>query len=355
MKKIIYIMNVDWNWIKQRPHFLAEGLSEGNDVTVLYQFRYGRKGFQKRGSGKVNVKPIYVIPRGDRNKFFYQVNQFIKSIVIKSQINKINADCVCVTYPDQVNMLPKRYHGQLIYDCMDNHAAFIKDPNKRIALEKQEKLLINKATTILCSSVKLINIFTQRYGENVKKKISLVRNGYNGEILDATNEYFEKSESFTISYFGTISEWFNFDFIIRSLSDFPGLTYLLMGPIAGVSIPEHNRIKYIGTVEHGDLYSVNNNVDCLIMPFVVNEIIEAVDPVKLYEYINFNKNIISVSYEEILRFEPFVHFYTDYESYKQQISTVMKKKDIKYTEKQRTEFLKNNNWDSRVNLIKGFL
>ena len=30
-------MHIDWNWIKQRPHFLAEGLNEYCDITVLYQ------------------------------------------------------------------------------------------------------------------------------------------------------------------------------------------------------------------------------------------------------------------------------------------------------------------------------
>ena len=26
MKKILYVTNVDWNWIKQRPQFIAENL-----------------------------------------------------------------------------------------------------------------------------------------------------------------------------------------------------------------------------------------------------------------------------------------------------------------------------------------
>ena len=44
MKKILYVMNVEWNWIKQRPHFIAEGLSKNYHVEVLYRYWYNRKG-----------------------------------------------------------------------------------------------------------------------------------------------------------------------------------------------------------------------------------------------------------------------------------------------------------------------
>ena len=41
------------------------------------------------------------------------------------------------------------------------------------------------------------------------------------------------------------------------------------------------------------------------MPFVINEIINAVDPVKIYEYINFNKDIIMCYYDEVRRFNKY--------------------------------------------------
>ena len=61
-ENLIYIMHVDWNWIKQRPHFLAEELNKYFNVKVLYQYRYGRKGLQKRDTKGIDIEPIYVIP-----------------------------------------------------------------------------------------------------------------------------------------------------------------------------------------------------------------------------------------------------------------------------------------------------
>jgi hypothetical protein len=108
-------------------------------------------------------------------------------------------------------------------------------------------------------------------------------------------------------------------------------------------------------VEHDALYDSVSDADCLIMPFVVNEIIESVDPVKLYEYINFQKNILCVEYPEIKRFDSFVYFYSDYESYKQQITHLMRSNVRKYTEEERRAFLQSNNWASRVSVIETLL
>ena len=35
-KKILYIMHLDWRYIKQRPHFIAEALSNFYSINVIY-------------------------------------------------------------------------------------------------------------------------------------------------------------------------------------------------------------------------------------------------------------------------------------------------------------------------------
>ncbi len=351
MNKIVYVMQVDWNWIKQRPHFIAEELAKKQDITVMYQHRYTRTGYQKRDSGNLYTKPIYVIPKGDRFPFLRHINLKIKAAAIRRQVRKTGADCLYLTFPDQFDAIDTQFTGKVIYDCMDNHPAFCKDAVQRELLEKQESALVQRADAIIVSSNKLKEVLSERYGKNCEQKITLVRNGYNGQMLDTSAECTADSKTYTLAYFGTISTWFNFEFIEKSLEDFPNLEYLLMGPTE-VQIPQHNRIRYIGTVEHENLPYVTKDVPCLIMPFLLNEIIEAVDPVKLYEYINFNKNILCVEYSEIQRFAPFVYFYTDYESYKQQLIRLMESKTVKYTNEEREAFLSQNSWESRVRLIE---
>jgi teichuronic acid biosynthesis glycosyltransferase TuaH len=354
--KMIYVMNVDWNWIKQRPHFLAQGLAELFDIAVLYQYRYGRKGLQKREPGSLNIKPIYVIPRIDRYKVLSKLNNWIKCRKISSLIKKNKPRYIFLTFPDQYRSIPKNYDGIVIYDCMDNHLAFIKNAQRRELLEKQELALLERANIVLASSDKLKSVLVNRYGVKQQKKIQVVRNGYSGSILEHNqNIKKQSSEKYTICYFGTISSWFNFNFIEKSLLDFKNIQYVLIGPLDGVNVPKSDRIQYIGTVEHDRLFETTKNTDCFIMPFVVNEIIESVDPVKLYEYINFNKNIICVEYDEVMRFGEFVHFYSDYDSFKQQLQILMQEGQVKYSLDTRTSFLKTNSWRERVDQIRNIL
>ena len=63
-RQILYYSNVDWYWIKQRPHFIAEGLARTYNVKFVYQHRYNRSIMQKSREQSIvkKVYPIYVIP-----------------------------------------------------------------------------------------------------------------------------------------------------------------------------------------------------------------------------------------------------------------------------------------------------
>ena len=51
-------MHVDWNWIKQRPHFIAEYLAKnGYEVDVYYK-PYSKKFYVENNTELVSLKPI---------------------------------------------------------------------------------------------------------------------------------------------------------------------------------------------------------------------------------------------------------------------------------------------------------
>jgi hypothetical protein len=85
------------------------------------------------------------------------------------------------------------------------------------------------------------------------------------------------------------------------------------------------------------------------MPFLVTPLIEAVDPVTLYEYINFGKPILSVYYDEIERFMPFVHFYRSHDEALNIVSQLAALKiGRKYSAVERKTFLDANTWAQRA-------
>lgn len=347
-------MNVDWNWIKQRPHFLAEQLAHYYDITVVNQYRYTKKGYQSRKFDG-NFVSFKVVPRIDRYASFRWINVILKKKVLKNLIDSEKPDFIWLTDPDQINWLPKELgNAHLIYDCMDDHYGLSTNKKKKEDILVNEKKLCERCEYLFVSSTYLTVMLRKRYGESLSSKITVVRNGYDGKIKEIGELPYQggANKKFIAAYFGTIAEWFDFDLIKKSLGDYDNLEYRLIGPTAhGVVVPENSRIKYLGTVEHKDLYRNIVDVDCLIMPFKLNESIKAVDPVKLYEYINFKKNIICIGYQEVSRFEQFAYFYRDYSEYKKILCELMATKNLKYTDDMRVVFLKDNSWGVRSKLI----
>lgn len=304
---------------------------------------------QKRGKENFNAKKYYWIPKIDKISKLKWINPIIKYSRLKKKLSLNNIEYLFLTFPDQIDVIPKKFTGKILYDCMDNHIEFIEDAKEKKLMKEKELKIITKSDVIFVTSRELKKVLIRRYGVEIKDKIYLVRNGYSGETLSINNSVNNNicKEKFKLSYFGTISHWFNFDFIERSLDDIENIEYDLMGPVE-IEIPKKDGINYLGTIEHKNLYEVTKKSDCYIMPFKLNSIIESVDPVKLYEYINFNKNILTIQYEEVERFGPFVHFYTDYESYIIAIKKMMENNKLKYTSEERDSFLENNKWGDRV-------
>lgn len=131
-----------------------------------------------------------------------------------------------------------------------------------------------------------------------------------------------------------------------------------MGPVEnlGMPLPQHERIKYLGAVRHGDIQALISGFDAFLMPFRVTELVQSVDPVKLYEYIFFNKPIVSVRYPEIERFSGFVDFYTNHEELisilGQYLTNGFRRK---YSDDDRLKFISSNTWSDRVNRIEEIL
>lgn len=348
MKKILYISYVDWDWIKQRPHFIAEQLSYIYDVSVLYQRSRKRDNLQHNVRNGMNIHSLCPIPGATRFHLIEVVNNVFMHMLIVHYLCKYKPNIVVLTYPTQIAWVPKWYKGKIVYDCMDHHASIF-GGKKRAHILRAEQRLCNHADLVLVSSERLNGILRERYG---CKNIITVRNGYNGEIADTTELRPHTGERYVFCYFGTISSWFNFDYLIKSLEDFPQIEYWLMGPVEkGVTVPRHERVKYLGVIEHHDLFAATRLVDCFVMPFIINDLILSVDPVKLYEYINFDRHILCVQYDEIQRFEKYVWFYTDYISYKEQVAKIVSGEKKKYNEKERIEMLLNSSWKSRVQQI----
>jgi teichuronic acid biosynthesis glycosyltransferase TuaH len=255
---------------------------------------------------------------------------------------------IWLTWPDLYRYLPRHVRSYLIYDCMDDAQAFPREQKRIAILARAEHELVAHAQLVFASSERLRAVLHSRHG--AQKTFHLLRNAFDGKPLPAPPRNRPIRRVYQVGYCGTLATWLDWDLLVKIVDALPGLEFHLVGAIdRGASIVHHDKILWHGPKRHDMLPAVMGEFDCLAMPFQVTPLIESVDPVKLYEYISFNKPIVAVYYDEIARFAPFVHFYRTHAEAVDLVSRLMTGAlKRKYSDAERQAFLATNSWRERA-------
>lgn len=352
-------MNVDWAWAKQRPHFLAEHLSKSFDVVIFYPYSWRRSQLVNNTMGSLKIYPFFIIPLAGRFAVIERFNLFILKFLVGIFLKIRRFDYLWISSPELSEYLPEKIEAKLIYDCMDDVLEFPTNQSRKSVLMQSEIKLIKASSQIFCSSI------------NLRQKLML-RGGSDGAITVLNNAFepssfsqdsgkscvIGKSNFYVLGYVGTISSWLDFEVIQKVVEVFDNVEIHLLGPVENLieSRVKHERIKFLGAVSHSEIQANISGFDILIMPFLLTELILSVDPVKLYEYIFFNKPIVAIRYPEVDRFSDFVDFYETHEDFIKIISGYING-DVnkKYSDDDRFEFISKNSWGERVSIIEGKL
>lgn len=356
MEKILYLSPVDWDWIKQRPQFLAEALCESYDMQVLYRKQYNRSGLQHNSPHNVlKIQGYRTLPSlCDRVRASKSINSWLTRLAVKKALKKGEFDWIWITHPTQLVSLPKDVQPRIVYDCMDDYLEIGCQENDRPWIFELEKTLCERANLVFASSIELKKRIESRYG--LGEKVHLISNGCKWqESIKARSSDKCENDTFKIMYIGTISEWFDFNLIEESLKEIQDIEYELAGPINIETLPNHDRIKYCGVVPHEKLPEFVEHADCLVMPFARNSLVTAVDPVKLYEYISFRKNILCLGYPETEKFKEFACLYSNKQEYIEKLQGLMDNRELRYTGEDADRFLAENSWKNRAEQIKSLL
>lgn len=348
-------MHVDWGWIKQRPHFIAQHLAATNTLLILHPFSRKRLSLSGNSRAGLTVLPFFRLPFARRFLALHYLNRVVLRAFFWLAIRLFRPDIIWLTFPDLYDYLPANHNVPMVYDCMDDALGFDASEKRKTLLLRLEQTLLQKAAHVFCSSPHLQNKLHLR--APCEKKCTLVHNAYEPEFSQDQNRappILVRPGQVALGYIGTISPWIDFAALVLSLQHFPNLEIHFIGPEDGLHGTDwrHERMFLHGPVEHSGLLKWARCFDALIMPFQVTELTRSVDPVKLYEYIFFHQPIVSVYYPELERFSDFVTFYSSHEELLQVLDSYIKSdRAVKYSDAARVTFLALNTWDSRVKQI----
>jgi hypothetical protein len=353
--RVLYLMHVDWDWIRQRPHHLAEGLAARHEVQVLYP-RSWRRSVLVENDSPVARRALVPVPLRRRLRAVARIDRVVQRRAIADEVARFRPDVVWITHPRLEPLLPDPLPpaAMLVYDCMDDAAAFPDTPVEREGLARAEERIAERAAMTFASSGALATLLRSR--GFTPGRMEIVRNASCVAPAAAPSPPRPRApgDPLRAAYFGTVSSWLDFDALRAALDAVPQLTIDLVGP-QEVGVPRHARLRVRPSVPHERLAALAAEADVLLAPFRRTPLIDAVDPVKMYEYVAFGRDVVCLRWPEVEQFAPFAHLYDDAAGLAAVLRELARGAVRPVAPDGRADFLRRNRWEDRVAQVEAAL
>ncbi len=239
--------------------------------------------------------------------------------------------------------------GVVIYDIMDEWEEFFKAGQAPWYDESLEQELVLKADFISAVSPKL----GRKFGY-IRDDIAIIGNGYSPEVLGVTKKEIagtNKGKFPVIGYFGHLTDaWFDWDLLFFVAARLPDYKF----EIIGYGEPEFVRkkalhfgnIKLLGKIAPSELYAHVSGWQVGIIPFIHSSLSDAVDPIKIYEYLYFGLPVVVTGIDHLKEY-PKTHFATKSDIVMKIIQAISDNTDKDIVD----DFLKKTTWAARFDAL----
>ncbi len=318
-KEIVFVMSYPWFSLYQRPnHFARLFKLNGYGVRVI-EFRQlvrlnsilNRMTFGEHLRDIDGLWSVVKIP-------FIGLENVQLSARIKKVLSRLDGADVTFWFQglddaiDYGRLLPS-LPGMKILDVSDSFPDFFTDERQRRKLEAAEKSAAENVDVVLTTAEILYDKFRvyNRRTYLIKNAVDLTRYENIADPSDAALLHrLEKiSSSKVIGYQGGIATWFDFDLAEHVISKMPDFSFLFVGMVDLHVRKDFGRLgrypnfHYIGAVGPDLLPWILTKIDVGIIPFKINDLIRATNPIKLYEYLAAGKPVVATPMVEVMRYE----------------------------------------------------
>jgi GT2 family glycosyltransferase len=196
----------------------------------------------------------------------------------------------------------ERLGWKIVYDCMDEWKNF---PGMRDALLAEEERLVATADIVSVSGTRLFEKW--KSAEPV-----LVRNAADFDFYASAprEDLLGDLRRPIVGYFGAIAKWLDVELVRFAATSRPDYTFVLIGGVFDVDVTSLERlpnVRLLGQQPYARMPSYLASFDACMIPFVIDEITAATDPVKFYEYVSLGKPVVATPMPELGPYRELFH------------------------------------------------
>lgn len=279
-------------FFNQRVINLSKYLAKENWGVIYVAWRWG-KGDPIPGIGREVSENIFQIPLDfllECHEILAKLDQPRKYFVVE------------YPHPEFLTVVIKlrQYNFKTLYEIIDDWGEFHKVGQAAWFNRAFEDSLIINANFLTAVSQPLVERFSR-----LRHDIHLLPNGFDPALLGIDHHNIARTQSdkdeVNLGYFGHLTDsWFDWDLLVDVMQLATEQDRNLKLHIIGYGGPKleerlaayQHKIQLHGKVPPSELYKYVRNWNAAMIPFKSGKLSEAVDPIKVYEYLYFGLPVI---------------------------------------------------------------
>ncbi|MBU3142585.1 glycosyltransferase [Clostridium sp. CF012] len=290
------------------------------------------------------------------NYMFHRNSSIVFNLhkLIRPNINKIlkeigfdEVDVLWISNPKQYWLTNVVKYNKLIYRIADDFTKFSEYPSSVAQIEER---LIDTADHIFITSKLLEEKVLKR-----NKTPYILNNGVEFERFNKSYKCPKEYSGFRkrIVYIGAIKYWFDSKLVKKLASEVEADIYLIGKPQIDLSeLGSMPNVFILGAKSYQDIPAYLQYGDVAIIPFIKNELTNAISPIKLYEYCCAGIAVVSTNMRETANLNAPIHIA---ENDKEFIDGVKYYLENEYDKERLIDFAKSNSWHSRYEYVKNII
>ncbi|MGH9442709.1 MAG: glycosyltransferase, partial [Thermoanaerobaculia bacterium] len=336
----------EWSFRRQRPQQLASALAKLGGRVFFAELSAQPADSPEPGVVRFPVSGARREDLYDRPLGSERLESAFQSAREAAELFRVVHAVVVVQLPywgPLAERLRSELGWKILYDCIDDHGAF--STVERDLTDASERDLARGADLVIASSQRLFEKMSA-----LRPRVQLLRNAADFEFFAGTPAR-PPGERPRFGYFGAVSEWFDLDLLAAVAGSRPDWDFEIVGSTFGSQAEKLRlpNVRFVGEVPYSALPSRLSGFDVSIIPFRIGPLIEATNPVKVYEMLSSGKPVVATPIPELkpLADQGLVRLAADARELERALVDALAENDLDLR-RRRVEFAHANSWRARA-------
>ena len=302
MPTIVVFCHLRWDFVYQRPQQLLSRLAQHYRVLFIEEpVHADGDGFMQQSSPVDNVTVCTAHTPSHAMGFHDDQIPLLQPLLV-TLIEPGERPIVWFYTPMALPLLQELDPCLVVYDCMDELAAF-KNPPKQLL--QRETALLNLADLVFAGGPSLYEAKCERHPNTHCFPSSVdVRHFTRALERDASHHLQQAIAHPRLGFYGVIDERFDSALMAAVADARPDWQVVLVGPVIKINpeiLPRRPNIHYLGQQGYDDLPAFLAGWDVCLLPFALNHATRFISPTKVLEYMAAELPIVSTPIADVER------------------------------------------------------